>query len=119
MMTDWMANISDMKVRARRQVHSAFAYDAIYKEPFGLPVECHVRKTDTSISDIGDLGGMSGVGNAGMMSVVSRLIHLTFLRSEVEPVRNAEVTLDGSKYRVVVIHPPYGETITVEADLMV
>jgi len=62
---------------------------------------------------------MSGVGNAGYASTAERSAEATFMLSEINPQRGGRIEFeDGYVYRIERVLPPYGQTVTVEIELL-
>lgn len=113
-----MSKIAEIKLKARRGVHDAFAFSAEYTSPAGVAISCNVKRNMGNVGANGDLGGLSGIGNAGFASNLERQSTAVFLVEEVPDVQRGGILEfeDGLRFRIATVHPPYGISITAEIE---
>jgi hypothetical protein len=105
-----MGRFRDQLRRARLTLHNELCERAMYIPPSGVTKEVTVRVHDYA-KMIGDQKGTS-FEYAEMHEQVPKIV---FLRSEIEPVRNALISLEGGRaYRIDNVLSPDDITITAE-----
>ena len=104
-----MAGWATFRAEARAAVHEAFGLPATYLAPgsVGSPLSLTVRWHASAIRH----GDLQSGGYAEVRDPVDRLV---FDTTEVEPVRNALVTVEGVEYRVDHLYPRNGRFRSAE-----